>query len=104
MNPPTVFTRYQDLQQYVSWTAADRTRVVTAGTIIIPHTKALIDDFYAEIERHPASSRVITGGQAQIERLKKTLGNWLSELFAGSYDEPYVARRWRVGGCDCSCG
>ena len=58
---------------------------------------ALVEDFYAEIQRHPAASRVITGGHAQIDRLKQTLRQWLSELFAGPYDEHYVARRWRVG-------
>ena len=43
----------------------------------------LIDDFYAEIERHPDARKVITGGQAQIERLKGTLVQWLRELSPG---------------------
>lgn len=98
MSPPnTVFVRYQDLQQYVGWTGADGERVIAAGKVVGPHFFALVDDFYAEIERHPAARRAISGGQAQIDRLKQTLGNWLNELFSGSYDEPYVARRWRVG-------
>jgi len=57
----------------------------------------LIDDFYAEIERHPRARKVITGGQAQIERLKVTLLSWMRELLSGVYDAAYVARRWRVG-------
>jgi PAS domain S-box-containing protein len=92
-----VFARYQDLQRYVGWTPADEQRVVAASAIILPGTIALINDFYEEIQRHPQASRVITGGSAQIERLKQTLGKWLSELFSGKYDEAYVARRWRVG-------
>jgi signal transduction histidine kinase len=56
-----------------------------------------VDDFYAEIERHPAARKVITGGQAQIDRLKGTLAQWIRELLAGKYDADYVARRWRVG-------
>ena len=58
---------------------------------------ALIDDFYAEIERHPDARKVITGGQAQIDRLKGTLVQWIRDLLAGRYDADYVARRWRVG-------
>ena len=58
---------------------------------------SLVDDFYAEIERHPAARKVITGGQAQIDRLKGTLVQWIRELLAGNYDADYVARRWRVG-------
>ena len=92
-----VFARYQDLQRYVAWTPADEQRVIAAGTAIVPRTAALVDDFYAEIERHPQARRVITGGAAQIARLKETLGRWLAELFSGPYDQAYVARRWRVG-------
>jgi signal transduction histidine kinase len=40
---------------------------------------------------------VITGGPAQIERLKGTLRTWVRELLVGPYDQDYVARRWRVG-------
>jgi PAS domain-containing protein len=98
MGPPdAVFTRYQDLQAYVGWTPADEARIVAAGGMAASHFPELVEDFYAEIQRHPAASRVITGGQAQIDRLKQTLKQWLSELVAGPYDEHYVARRWRVG-------
>ena len=40
---------------------------------------------------------MITGGDAQIERLKQSLRLWLAQLFAGPYDKDYVVRRWRVG-------
>src|SRR6185437_3573095 len=62
-----------------------------------PHLTARIDDFYDEIGRHPNALKVITGGQAQINRLKGTLIQWLRELLAGCYDQKYVARRWLVG-------
>jgi signal transduction histidine kinase len=91
------FVRYQDLQRYVDWTPADQARITAAAGVVTPHFSSLIDDFYLEIERHPLARRVITGGTPQIERLKQTLHIWLSELFAGPYDETYVARRWRVG-------
>jgi PAS domain S-box-containing protein len=94
---PAVVARYQDLQSYVAWTIDDAQRVLSAGQIVAPHFVALIDDFYDEIQRHPAASRVITGGPVQIERLKQSLRQWLAELFHGPYDESYVARRWRVG-------
>jgi signal transduction histidine kinase len=61
------------------------------------HLPALVDDFYAEIERHPDARKVITGGAAQVERLKTTLARWLRELLCGCYDREYVTRRWRVG-------
>ncbi len=97
MDPDRLFGRYRELQSYVGWTDADAERVVAAAPLLEPFLHGLVDDFYAEIERHPAARKVITGGQAQIDRLKGTLVQWIRELLAGRYDAEYVARRWRVG-------
>lgn len=97
MDPNKLYCRYQELQQYVGWTAEDARLVQSIAGLLEPHLPALIDDFYTEIERHPRASKVITGGAEQVARLKGTLMNWLRELFSGRYDRDYVARRWRVG-------
>jgi len=97
MNPADAFRRYQELQCYVGWTDDAARQVASVAGLIEPHLPGLVDDFYAEIERHPDARKVITGGPAQIDRLKGTLVTWLRELFAGRYDADYVARRWRVG-------
>jgi signal transduction histidine kinase len=89
--------RYRELQSYVGWTKDDERRVAAAARYVDPYLPALIDDFYAEIERHPEALRVVTGGPEQIHRLKGTLVQWIHELFAGRYDADYVSRRWRVG-------
>lgn len=93
----SAFERYQELQRYIGWTAADAERVRSVGPWLADKFIPLIDDFYAEIELHPEASKVITGGQEQIARLKQSLQRWLAELFSGCYDQDYVDRRWRVG-------
>jgi signal transduction histidine kinase len=97
MNADDLYRRYQKLQQYVGWTEEDAQRVQSLAALLEPRLTPLIDDFYAEIERHPEARKVITGGAAQIDRLKVTLRTWLHELLAGPYDRAYVVRRWRVG-------
>jgi signal transduction histidine kinase len=97
MNSDELFGRYQELQAYVGWTEADAERVRSVAGLLEPHVRPLIDDFYEEIQRHPGAVKVITGGLAQIQRLKGTLKNWLHDLLAGPYDREYVARRWQVG-------
>jgi len=92
-----LFKRYRELQEYVGWTDADAMRLQKVGLLLEPYFSPLIDDFYAEIERHPEARKVITGGQAQIDRLKGTLLAWVRELFTGNYDANYVLRRWKVG-------
>lgn len=89
--------RYRELQEYIGWTAEDAQRVQSVAALLAPHLSVLIDDFYAEIERHPDVRKVITGGQSQIQRLKGTLLQWLRELLSGPYDSQYVTRRWTVG-------
>jgi signal transduction histidine kinase len=94
---PQLFDRYQQLQRYVGWEEADVVRIRSIAPLLEPALPALIDDFYEEIERHHETRHVITGGQAQVERLKGTLIRWLHELLSGVYDAAYVERRWRVG-------
>lgn len=92
-----VLARYRELQRYVGWTDDDAGRVASVAGLIEPHLVALVEDFYEEIARHPGAQQVITGGEAQVSRLKQTLIRWLQELFSGNYDADYVARRWKVG-------
>ena len=89
--------RYRELQRYVGWTADDVQRVASVAGLIEPQLTGLVEDFYDEISRHPEAQKVITGGEAQVARLKQTLIRWLQELFSGNYDADYVARRWKVG-------
>lgn len=92
-----LFERYQDLQRYLNWQQSDAHLIRSLGSHLTPYLPAIVDDFYEEIGRHPAALRVITGGDAQVARLKKTLTAWLEQLLAGVYDEQYVMLRWRVG-------
>ena len=95
--PLSAYERYQELQRYVNWSEQDSARVQSIGALVASYFVPLVDDFYAEIENHPEARKVITGGDEQIARLKKTLVRWLDELFSGRYDREYVERRWRVG-------
>lgn len=97
VSPLTAYKRYQELQSYVGWSEQDAVRVQSIGSRVAPHFDVLVDDFYAEIANHPDAKKVITGGEEQIARLKKSLQRWLTELLSGRYDRQYVERRWRVG-------
>lgn len=97
MNSNRLFDRYRDLQSYVGWSGSDEKLIAAVAPLLEPRLRWLVDDFYAEIERHPDARRAITGGEVQIARLKGSLVRWIQELLAGTYDADYVTRRWRVG-------
>src|SRR5262245_31884299 len=62
MDPEKLYTRYQELQRYVGWSAEDTVRVQSVAAGLDPVLPALVDDFYEEIDRHPGARKVITGG------------------------------------------
>ena len=91
------FQRYRDLQAYVAWTSDDAETLRNAAELISPELPSIVDDFYLEVLRHGPTRNVITGGDAQIARLKASLHDWLLDLFSGDYAEEYLARQVRIG-------
>jgi len=85
------------LQRYVGWTSEDAGRVNSARDAILAEATPMVEDFYAEILRHPQTSSIIAGGHRQVERLKGSLHAWIVELCTGPYDTGYIERRWKIG-------
>jgi signal transduction histidine kinase len=87
----------QNLKDYVGFTDRSTQLLQAFHDMAAPHFAAIIDDFYAAIEAHPGARAAITGGEAQIQRLKKTLILWLDTLLRGPHDQEYFERRARIG-------
>jgi two-component system sensor histidine kinase HydH len=90
-------TYLRSLKAYVGFTDESSALLHDVRPVVTPHVGTIIDDFYATIEAHPGARKAITGGEAQINRLKRTLERWLDELLLGPHDEEYFARRSRIG-------
>ena len=91
---PSVLT---EMKKYVGFGHADAAVLAELGPVLRPSFGSVVDAFYAAIEGHPGASRAITGGEAQVRRLKGTLVDWLEGLVGGVYDEAYYERRARIG-------
>ena len=87
----------ENVTAYVGFDQAASAMLQAARPLVAPHFIAIIDDFYATIEAHPDARASITGGAAQIARLKQSLLRWIDELFVGPHDEAYFERRARIG-------
>lgn len=90
-------TFLQNLKIYVGFDDASSEALSKAHRIVAPHFGSIIDDFYETIEAHPGARAAITGGRDQIQRLKRSLLQWIDELFRGPHDEAYFERRARIG-------
>lgn len=95
--PTGLFERFRDLQTYVGWTVEDAARIQSAAQVIERNIDWLVEDFYAEIQRHPKAASVLTGGRQQIKQLMGSLRKWLVETLQCRSDEEYLERRWNIG-------
>jgi hypothetical protein len=64
MSTERLYDRYRELQSYVGWTDEDARRVESIEPLVEPLFGTLIDDFYAEIERHPRTARLSSAPRA----------------------------------------
>lgn len=89
--------RYRDLAEYVGYGAEDERLLREALPLVEDALPRLADAFYDEVRRHEATRRVITGGDAQVARLKRTLIEWMRGVFDLPFTEETIERRWRIG-------
>lgn len=95
--PAMPLTFFDSLKQYVGFTDRSSAALREFHPIAQPFFASIVDDFYAAIEAHPEASAAITGGPAQIQRLKQTLVRWLDLLLLGPHDDAYYELRARIG-------
>jgi two-component system, NtrC family, sensor histidine kinase HydH len=88
---------FESIKLYVGFTEASSQALRELHPIAAPFFVPIVDDFYAAIEAHPGARQAITGGQAQIDRLKQTLIRWMDKMLLGPHDEDYYELRARIG-------
>lgn len=86
-----------EMKRYVGFTPDDVSLLRKLGPHLKQYFPEMAERFYSQIPNHPNASRVFTGGQAQVERLKQTLQVWAEGLFNGNYDQAYAEERYQIG-------
>jgi len=89
-------TFFEEMKRYVGFRDEDGQLLRAVGPLLERHFPSMSERFYDQIARHPEAGKVLTGGQQQIDRLKRTLQAWARRLFAGPYDEDYAAERYKI--------
>ncbi len=87
----------EEMKRYLHFADTDAELLKTLGSKMERHLPEMAERFYAQIPHHPGASRVFTGGEEQVSRLKKTLQAWGHGLFNGRYDEIYARERFQIG-------
>ncbi|MES1204714.1 MAG: protoglobin domain-containing protein [Pseudomonadota bacterium] len=93
----TNVTFFENIKLYVGFTQTSSEILREFHPVAAPYFKEIVDDFYSAIEAHPGARQAITGGAAQVERLKQTLIDWVDKMHVGPHDEAYYHLRCRIG-------
>lgn len=86
-----------EMKRYLGFTERDAALLRHLGPRMEKYFPEMSERFYAQLALHPNAARALTGGEAQVARLKLTLQQWAHGLFCGTYDEAYSGQRYQIG-------
>lgn len=78
----------------VNLTAEDEALIKSLATAVVPHLDQVTERFYDQLEKVPATAKVIEG---RVDALKKTHRAWLESLFTENIDATYTEWMHHVG-------
>jgi signal transduction histidine kinase len=90
-------TFFEEVTNYVGFSGLDSARLLEFLPVAAPHFQRISEHFYERILRHPQAHEAISGGIEQVERLKRTLVEWMRSGLSGPHDEAFCQRRARIG-------
>jgi signal transduction histidine kinase len=91
------WTFLEEVTNYISFDRRDSQLLLEFLPIAEPHFERISEHFYERILSHPSAHEAITGGIEQVERLKRTLVEWMRSALAGPHDEEWCRKRARIG-------
>ncbi|MDB4932303.1 MAG: hypothetical protein JWM10_4787 [Myxococcaceae bacterium] len=96
MNEPPTETPFEEMKRYVRFSAADAAALARFGEVATSHFPRIAAEFYERVREHEQAHAVFTG-EAQIERLRRSLVRWMERLCRGPHDKSYYEERAKIG-------
>lgn len=85
-----------ELVKYVDLGAADCARLVELHDKLAAYFPSIAERFYEAVWASPGAAAVLSGPE-QVERLRRTLIDWMSTGLLGPYDRQFNEKRARIG-------
>jgi PAS domain S-box-containing protein len=89
-------TRFQELKRYVRLDERDAELLRAFGQVAEPELPRIAREFYDRTREHEEAHAVFTG-EAQIQRLQRSLIGWMQRVCSGNYDEQYHEQTSIIG-------
>ncbi|MGB5808952.1 MAG: protoglobin domain-containing protein [Polyangiales bacterium] len=84
------------LREYVGLDDASAACLLRVAPRLRPHFESIVTEFYDAILADP-NAKAVLKDEAQVERLRVSMMDWLNTLVGGSYDEAYFQKRAKIG-------
>jgi len=84
------------LRDYVGFDEESARSLQRIGPRLRPHFTRIVTEFYDAVLADPMT-RAVLRDDAQVERLRVSLHEWLDRLVTGPYDDAYFEKRARIG-------
>jgi len=88
--------RWSEMKAYVRFDDATVRCLHRIRPAVVSELGPIVDGFYERVLEFEGARSVLSG-PAQVERLKQTLRQFLTEMLTGPYDTAYYMRRRRIG-------
>jgi PAS domain S-box-containing protein len=89
-------TRFQEIKRYVRLDERDCRLLREFGAQAVPELPRIAREFYDRIREHEDAHAVFTG-EEQIQRLQRSLVDWMTRVCSGNYDEDYHEQTAIIG-------
>ena len=89
-------SRFEELKRYVRFDDEDARALVAFRPLAEPHFERIVREFYERIREHEDAHEVVTG-EAQIERLQRSMVRWMGRALSGTYDDAYLEETRNIG-------
>lgn len=87
---------FDEIKSYIGFGKEDEAALARFFPTARPHFDNIVAEFYAVVRLHEGAAAVLRD-EAQVLRLRTSLGHWLHELLQGPWDDAYLERRARIG-------
>ena len=90
-------TFFDEIKAYVRFRREDAAALTSFLPVVAPELERFAEHFYDVILEHPRAAATLSGGRPQLERLKRSLIDWMESSLRGPHDEAYYEKRSRIG-------
>ncbi len=94
----------EEMRRYIGFGEQDKENLRRLRPHAVGIIPEVVDCFWERALQEWGTRAVLTGGEAQLAKLREGFTAWMEELFSGTYDECYCEKRRRIGGTHVRVG